>query len=147
MKKMIAVALAVTGLGIAAAVADTHEDREALMKQNGGALKALSAAGAAMPFDPAAAKAPSQTLIDNAAKMPALFGPDTQPDAEALPTVWSDQPGFKAAAAKLGTDAAALQAATDQTSFTAALKTVQGDCGSCHQAYRAKPAPKPAPAQ
>jgi len=147
MKKIIAVALAVTGLGIAAAVADVHEDREGLMKQNGGALKALSAVNTATPFDAAAAKAPAQTLIDNAAKMPALFGPDTQPDAEALPTIWSDQAGFKAAAAKLGTDAAALQAATDQASFAVALKTVQGDCGGCHTTYRAKPAPKPAPAQ
>jgi len=143
MKKIIAVALAVTGLGIAAAVAGVHEDREGLMKQNGGALKALSAANTATPFDAAAAKAPAQTLIDNAAKMPALFGPDTQPDAEALPTIWSDQAGFKAAAAKLGTDAAALQAATDQASFAVALKTVQGDCGGCHTVYRAKPAPKP----
>lgn len=140
MKKIIAVALAVTGLGIAAAVADVHEDREGLMKQNGGALKALSAVNTATPFDAAAAKAPAQTLIDNAAKMPALFGPDTQPDAEALPAVWSDQAGFKAAAAKLGTDAAALQAATDQASFAVALKTVQGDCGGCHMTYRAKPA-------
>jgi cytochrome c556 len=144
MKKIAAVVI-FAALGLGAAIADTHEDRETLMKQNGGALKALNGAGQATPFDPAAAKAPTQTLIDNAAKIPALFAPGTDTiDQGALPAVWSDQAGFKASAAKLGTDAQALQAATDQAGFAVALKTVQGDCASCHGTYRAKPAPKPA---
>ena len=144
MKKIVAIAV-FAALGLTAAIADTHEDRETLMKANGGALKALSAAGTATPFDPAAAKAPAQTLIDNAAKTPALFAPGTENiDQGALPAVWSDPAGFKAAAAKLGTDATALQGATDAASYAAALKTVQGDCGACHSTYRAKPAPKPA---
>lgn len=118
------------------------------MHANGAALKALSAAGAATPFDAAAVKAPAQTLVDNAARIPALFAPGTDTnDHDASPAIWIDQAGFKAAAAKLGTDASALQSATDQASFAAALKNVQGDCGGCHSAYRAKPAPKPAPAQ
>jgi cytochrome c556 len=147
MKKIVAVAI-FAALGLTAAVADTHEDRETLMKANGGALKALSEAGKAATFDPAAVKAPAQTLIDNAAKTPDLFAPGTEnADPAALPNIWTDAAGFKAAAAKLGTDAAALQGATDQATFAAALKTVQGDCGSCHSVYRAKPAPKPAPAQ
>jgi cytochrome c556 len=137
MKKIAAAIL--FGLGIAAAWADVHEDREGLMKSNGGALKALSAASAATPFDPAAAKAPAQTLIDNAARIPTLFAPGVgTDDPEALPTIWTDPAGFKAAAAKLGTDAAALQTATDQAGFAAALKTVQGDCGGCHKVYRAQ---------
>lgn len=140
MKTAIAVVI-FAALGVVAAVADTHEDREALMKANGGALKALSAVAAAPTFDAAAAKAPAQTLIDNAAKTPSLFAPGTEnADTGASPAIWTDQAGFKAAAAKLGTDATALQAATDQASFAAALKTVQGDCGGCHKAYRA---PKP----
>lgn len=147
MKKIAAVAL-FAALGLTAAIADTHEDREALMKANGGALKALGEAGKAPTFDPAAAKAPAQTLIDNAAKTPALFAPGTEnADPAALPNIWTDAAGFKAAAAKLGTDATALQGATDAASYAAALKTVQGDCGACHTTYRAKPAPKPAPAQ
>ena len=77
MKKTVAVVI-FAALGLGAAIADTHEDRETLMKANGGALKALTAAGQAMPFDPAAAKAPAQTLIDNAAKTPALFAPGTE---------------------------------------------------------------------
>ena len=147
MKKIAAVAL-FAALGLGAAIADTHDDRSALMKANGGALKALGEAGKAPTFDPAAAKAPAQTLIDNAAKIPALFAPGTEAiDQGALPAVWTDQAGFAASAAKLGTDAKAVQAATDQAGFAAALKTVQGDCAACHGTYRAKPAPKPAPAQ
>ena len=147
MKKIAAIAL-FAALGLGAAIADTHDDRSATMKANGGALKALGEAGKATPFDPAAAKAPAQTLIDNAAKIPALFAPGTEnADPAALPVIWTDQAGFKAAAAKLGTDGAALQAATDAAGFATALKTVQGDCAACHGTYRAKPAPKPAPAQ
>ena len=147
MKKTVAAVIFVA-LGLGAAIADTHEDRETLMKANGGALKALGEAGKAPTFDPAAAKAPAQTLIDNAAKIPALFAPGTENiDQGALPAVWTDQAGFKASAAKLGTDAAALQGATDAAGFGTALKTVQGDCAACHGTYRAKPAPKPAPAQ
>jgi cytochrome c556 len=147
MKKTVAVVFFAV-LGVAAAIADTHDDRSATMKANGGALKALGDAGKATPFDPAAAKAPAQTLIDNAAKIPGLFAPGTEnADPAALPAIWTDQAGFAAAASKLGTDAKALQAATDGATFATALKTVQGDCGACHNAYRAKPAPKPAPAQ
>ena len=143
MKKTVITAIFAV-LGAAAAIADTHEDREAVMKANGGALRALGEAGKAATFDPAAVKAPAQTLIDNAAKIPGLFAPGTENvDAAALPAIWTDQAGFKASAAKLGTDAKALQAATDGATFAAALKTVQGDCGACHTAYRAKPAPKP----
>jgi cytochrome c556 len=139
MKKTAAALL--LGLGIVAAWADVHEDREGVMHANGAALKALGAAGSAASFDAAAVKTPSQTLIDNAAKIPALFAPGTEnADTGASPAIWTDQAGFKAAAAKLGTDAAALQTATDQASFAAALKTVQGDCGGCHKAYRT---PKP----
>lgn len=144
MKKTVAVVI-FAALGLSAAIADTHEDRETLMKANGGALKALNAAGQATPFDPAATKAPAQTLIDNAAKTPALFAPGTEnADPGALPVIWTDSAGFKAAADKLGMDAKAVQAASDQATFAAALKTVQGDCAACHGTYRAKPAPKPA---
>ena len=137
MKKTAAALL--LGLGIVAAWADVHEDREGLMKANVGALKALSAAAAAPAFDAASAKAPAQTLIDNAGKIPALFAPGSETaDQGAAPAVFTDQAGFKAAAAKLGTDATALQAATDQASFATALKMVQGDCGGCHKAYRAQ---------
>jgi cytochrome c556 len=147
-KKIVIAGLILAAFGTAAAIADIHEDRESVMKSNGAALKALSGIIAATPFDAAAAKAQTQILIDNSAKIPGLFAPGSEnADQSALPTVWSDAAGFKAASAKLGTDAAAAQAATDGTTLAAAIKTVQTDCGACHTAYRAprKAAPAPAP--
>jgi cytochrome c556 len=136
--KKAAIASLFVVLGAAGAIADVHEDREGLMHANGGALKALAAAGTATPFDAAAAKVAAQTLIDNAAKIPGQYAPGTEgADQAALPAIWADQAGFKAAAAKLGTDAAALQAAPDAASFSVALKTVQGDCAACHTSFRA----------
>lgn len=144
MKKMLVIALALAASGAAVAVADTHEDRESLMKQNGAALKALGGAATATPYDAALVKAETQILIDNAGKIPALFAPGTESaDDEALPAVWANNADFQAAAAKLGTDAKAAQDAPDQASFAVALKSVQGDCGSCHSAFRAPRKPKP----
>jgi cytochrome c556 len=146
-KKIVIAGLILAAFGTAAAIADIHEDRESVMKSNGAALKALSGLIAATPFDAAAAKAQTQILIDNAAKTPGLFAPGSEnADQAALPTIWSDAPGFKAAAAKLGTDAAAAQGATDGPALAAAIKTVQGDCGACHTTYRAPHKAAPAPA-
>ncbi len=146
MKKIFAAALLFAVAGTAVAIADTHEDREAVMKQNGGALKALGAIAAAPTFDAAAAKTQTQILIDDAAKIPGLFAPGTESaDTQALPTIWTDAAGFKAASDKLGADALTAQNATDTASFAAALKTIQGDCGACHKAYRAARAPAPPP--
>ena len=76
-------------------------------------------------------------LIDNAAKIPGQYAPGTEnADKRALPAIWNDQAGFQAAAARLGTDAAALQASTDTVGFQVALKTVQGDCAACHNSFR-----------
>jgi cytochrome c556 len=144
MKKILAVSLVLAVSGAAVAAADTHEDREALMKQNGAALKALGGAATAPALDAALVKAQSQILIDNAAKIPTLFAPGTETaDDEALPAVWNNAAEFKAAAAKLGSDAQAVQGATDQASLAVALISVQGDCGSCHSAFRAPRKPRP----
>jgi cytochrome c556 len=151
MKKSVVVGLLVTVLGATAAFAGAIEDRQDLMKQNGGTGRILGGmARDPSTFDAAAAKVQLQILVDNSAKIPGLFpvGSDTgATKTQALPTVWSDTAGFKAAAAKLGTDAKAAMAATDGASFAAAYKTVQGDCNACHMTYRAPQAPRaPAPA-
>lgn len=137
MKKIVALAALLACVGAAVAVADTHEDRETLMKQNMAVVKALSAAAAAPTYDPAMVKAHADILIANAQRIPGLFAPGTEDaDHGALPTVWSDAAGFKAVADKMGTDALALESATDGASLQTALKLVQSDCGACHSAYR-----------
>lgn len=144
MKKIAGAGLLLAVLGTAAALADTHEEREAVMRANNGALRALQPLVTA--FDAAAVRAQGQILADNGAKIAALFAPGTdQNDPHALPTVWSDPAGFKAAADKFTADAQKVMAATDGPSLQAALALVQADCGGCHRTYRAPMAP-PRPA-
>jgi cytochrome c556 len=146
MKKSVCVGLLVAVLGATAAFAGVIEDRQDLMKQNGGTGRILGGmARDPSTFDAAAAKVQLQIIADNAAKIPGLFpaGSDTGATKSlALPTVWSDNAGFNAAAAKLGADAKTAMAATDGAAFAVAYKTVQGDCNACHMTYRAPPPPR-----
>ncbi len=152
MKKTFWVGLLLVTVSASAALAGALEDRQALMKQFGGTGRILGPmAKGTTPYDAMTANAQLQILVDGAAKMPGLFPPGSDMDSAttksmALPTVWTDMPGFKAAAAKLGTDAKAAMAATDQASFTTAYAVVQSDCGACHKTYRAAPPPRPAAA-
>ena len=112
MKRIASTTLLLAVLGTGVALADAHGDREAVMKANGGAVRALN--GLVANFDAAAAKAQGQILVDNAAKIKAAFAPGTdQNDPGALPAVWTDSAGFMAAADKFGDDAQAVLAATD----------------------------------
>ena len=147
MKKSVCIGLLLVSLGATAAVADIVTDREDLMKSFGGPSRILGGmARAPETYDAAAAKTQLQILVDGAAKIPTMFPAGSNDPATktlALPTVWSDKPGFTAAAAKLGTDMKAAQATTDGASFAAAFKTAQGDCNACHMIYRSPP-PRPA---
>jgi cytochrome c556 len=149
MKKIASTTLLFAVLGTAAAFADAHGDRQAVMRANGGAQRALAPLVAA--YDAAAVKAQGQILVDNAAKIKAAFAPGTdQADPGASPAIWTDAAGFNAAADKFAIDAAAVMAATDGPSLQAALTAVNGDCGGCHRSYRIqapRPAAPPAPAQ
>jgi len=151
MKKAFLAGVVLVTLGATTALAGVLEDRQDIMKGFGNAAGRVlgGMAKGTTPFDAAAAKTQLQLIVDGAAKLPTLFpaGSDQNTDTaktQALPTVWSDMPGFKAAAAKLGTDATAAMAATDQASFATAFQTVNADCGACHKVYRAAPPPRPA---
>jgi cytochrome c556 len=63
-------------------------------------------------------------------------------DTKALPTVWSDMPGFMAASK--GADAAydklaAAAGSGDLAAVTAAFGETGKACGACHDKFRAKP--------
>ena len=82
----------------------------------------------------------AKALARWARAMPALFpagsdGPRTSANA----AVWSDRPGFEAAAARYA-DAAArlaeLADANDKAGFAAQYKVVGETCGACHKTYR-----------
>jgi cytochrome c556 len=74
---------------------------------------------------------------------PAGSGAESGAKTRALPTIWSDRPGFDKAAGDYA-DATAklldLAKANDSAGFKAQLKVVDGTCAACHSAYRAEAA-------
>lgn len=83
---------------------------------------------------------PAGALAGWAKSIPAMFPPaSTTPASEALPTVWSDRPGFEAAAANMATAATKLTdlaKAGDTAGFAAQFGELGKTCGACHTKYR-----------
>ena len=75
-----------------------------------------------------------------ARSMPVLFPAGSNVGrTDAAAAVWSDRPGFEAAAARYAeaaTKLADLAAANDKAGFAAQYKVVGDACGACHKAYR-----------
>ncbi len=143
MKLKLAVALAALSVGfagIAVGQDDPIAARQALMKANGGAMKAASdMVKGTTPYDAAAAAAAMKTVQDDMVKFAALFpeGSD-QGDTKASPAIWSDNAGFMAAVDKIVADAKAAETAAAQgiEAFGPALQAVGANCSGCHKAYR-----------
>jgi cytochrome c556 len=128
-------------IGTQTAFADAHSDRQAVMHANGAAVSAIDSQVIGI-MNSATVKAQAQILIDNGGKIATLFGPGTdQNDSGALPAIWTDAAGFKAANDKFIADAKTFLDAPDRIAFAHALVTVQADCAACHATYRVKPAP------
>ena len=92
------------------------------------------------PFDLAKAQNLMRVLSAGSKTLPNMF-PDNskEGDTKALPAVWEKKAEFNAIFAKLGADAdAALTAIKDEASFKTELPKVLGNCGTCHNTYRAK---------
>jgi cytochrome c556 len=139
--KRIAVAILLAATAASAALAGPVEDRQTLMKGVQAATKdGVGLSRGTIPFDAAKAKTVLDVYIDAAAKLPTLVpaGSDTDPKSTAAPKIWTDMPGFKAAAATFGIDAKAGLAATDTASFNVAFTKITADCTACHGAYRVK---------
>lgn len=137
-----ATALAGVAFGSVVAADGTHDSRIALMKKIGGAAGALGAiAKGDKPYDAEVVKASLTTIAETAKAFPNQFNADSdKTDPEVNPKVWDNLDDFKAKAAKLSTDAetALAQLPADQAGVGATLKTLGGNCGACHQAYRIK---------
>ena len=111
--------------------------RQAAMKEDGGVLKG---AGALTGPDAVAA---AETLIQNFTNFPALFTEDTKDavGSEAAPAIWTSWDAFNAIFAKALEGAKAMKVAAiseDAAGYGAALKTIGGACGECHQQFRSK---------
>ena len=100
------------------------------------AMKAAAEAGA----DVHMLVLPSRALARWARTLPSLFPAGTNlPSSKALPTVWSDRPGFEARAAAYATAAQALAEAAqsgDRAVFLTRWGEVRAACSACHDTYR-----------
>lgn len=150
-KGILAVAVATAGLVAGTAVLAQDEPkatgivavRQATMKANGDHMAAIKAI---LTEDPALVDQVEfhAVAIEAAAEhTAALFPPNSsQPASWALPTVDSDQAGFKAAADKAHDLAAKLAEAAqggDAKAILAAFATLGKEgCGGCHQTFRKK---------
>jgi cytochrome c556 len=110
------------------------EMRQALMRTNG---QTLRSAGDLTGADATAAM---QTLVSDYTNMAALFPEDSiVGDSKALPAIWENWDAFTAiieTGKQAATDGLAAAEAGDAEGYAAALKTIGGTCGQCHQQFR-----------
>jgi cytochrome c556 len=145
MKKtlMVAVvgALVAGGATLALAQADVIKERQENRKQVAAAMRTVKGV--------VDSKGDTKAVVEAAAKMKTLEaafeklfppGSDTG-DTKALPTVWSDMPGFLAAskAADAAYDKLAVAAGSgDIAAVATAFADTGKACGACHTKFRAK---------
>ncbi|HEV7344713.1 MAG TPA: cytochrome c [Devosia sp.] len=108
--------------------------RKAMMRENGGVLRSAGS------LSGAEAVAAMQTLHDNFSHIPDVFPEGSiVGDSEALPAIWENWEDFTAIAEtgrQAAADAIAAAEAGDSAAYAAALKTLGGTCGQCHQQFR-----------
>lgn len=132
---------------LAAAGAFAHSGATGVVKQRMDGMKAMSNAAKALgaakagvvPFSPELISRAASELRTHAQAARTLFpeGSATGP-SEALPTIWTDRPGFDAILDDLVRAADALDAAEDETAAFAAADAVAETCKVCHAKYREK---------
>lgn len=153
-RKIVAAALAMAVVGALAlpVVAGTPGEavklRQDTMKRMGGHFKAIKefAMDGKGTADDVVMRAGEIGKI--AAKIPSLFPAGTgldvvnDPKTGAKPDIWADWAKFEKAAATLGAQSRALQAAAsggDQAAIIAAFKSLgKNGCGNCHKPFRKK---------
>lgn len=113
--------------------------RRASMMMSGGNLAAMKSA-AEGNGDLALLVPGARSLAGWAAVLPSMFPEGTNvPPSNAKAEIWSDRPGFEAAARAYGEAAQRLAQTAqsgDRAAFLAAWTEVRGSCGACHDAYK-----------
>ena len=150
---MRAIKVMVSSLVLVAAVAvhaagpnDTVLARQKSLKQIGGAAKAAGDTLKTSTPDLAVIKASAATINGLAPKLVTWFPAGTGPDKATVKTgakaeIWTDNAGFKAAAANLVKAAAAYKMAADSGNLDAIRanqKSLGMACKGCHDKYRLK---------
>lgn len=140
----ILLAVSALALTMSTALADPVAERKELMKALGAGVGQLAPiARGEQPYDAEKVNAALASLNETAQKLDvaALFpaGSDAG-DTAALPAVWENMADFTARFDKLKADIAdvAASAPADQAAVGAALGRIGGNCGACHETYRAK---------
>ena len=141
-------AMAIAGLMALGAVASVAQDafvapatpeeavamRKALMREDGGLMRQLNG------LSGAEAVAALNTVLTNYGHIPELFPEGSiVGDSEALPAIWENWETFTGiveSGKTAATQAIAAAEAGDATAYAAALKTLGGTCGQCHQQFR-----------
>lgn len=146
-------AIAVAAAGMAAGTVVLADDapkatgivavRQATMKANGAHMAAIKAILSEQPDLIKQVHFHAEAIEEAMEYTAVLFPPNSsQPASWALPTVDSDQTGFKAASAKAHELAEKLTEATkgnDPKAILAAFATLGKEgCGGCHQTFRKK---------
>lgn len=138
---VLAASLVAIGLGAAYAQSNAISERKDVFKSFGASLRPVGPMmrGEA-PFELAKVQDALKTIAEGAPKVAKLFPADSATgDTKALPVIWTDNAKFLGMFTKLEADAKAAQAAIkDEASFKAEMPKVLGNCGTCHDAYRAK---------
>lgn len=142
--------LTAAALVLGAGTAVAALDADSAIKYRKGVFEAIGGhfggiiAGLRSP-ELAADMLPHAEALAATAKLPwKAFGSGTDKGTEkttAGPKIWSDAPGFKAAAAKLETATADLLAAVkskDNAKIGAAVQATGAACKQCHEGYRVR---------
>jgi cytochrome c556 len=137
---VLAAGAMVGGATVALAQADVVKQRQENRKEAAATMRSIKGV-----ID---SKGDAKTVVASAAKLKTLeaafekmFPAGSDKDTKALPTVWSDTPGFLAASknADAAYDKLAVAAGSgDLAAVTAAFGDVGKACGACHDKFRAK---------
>lgn len=140
--RRFAVLAGMFAFGVSLAVAQSPiDERKALLKPFGAAAGGMGKMlRGEDKFDLAKVQDALKLFSANAKPLPSKFpaGSGTG-ETKALPAIWENKAKFDGLFAKLDADAtAALAAIKDEASFKAEIPKVLGNCGACHNEFRAK---------
>jgi cytochrome c556 len=131
----------ILGIGIAVAAGDPIKERRQLMKDNGDAVKQVTAMlKGEKPYDAKAAETAMKAINGSIAQFISLFpkGSETGGDTAAKPEIWANKAEFDAIAKRL--DEATAKAAAAAPGGLDGFKTAMGDvgknCKACHEKFR-----------
>lgn len=131
------------GLSAALAADPPQVVRQEMMENMGKAMGGLvNIVKGKTEYSADTVKASLTTMAETMKTFPDQFpaGSESGHKTEASPKIWENMDDFKSKAVKLQTDAETLLAAlpADKEAVGAAVKTLGGDCGACHETYRLK---------